>query len=748
MRRIVLRLTYMALAAGVVPGCGSDDPGGGGMAPPAPTVDAPATPTRLDPITLTGHGVSGATIQVRGGSSGVATGTAGSDGAFSLPVALRHDTASTLLVSQSVGGVEGTAASVVVTHDGTAPMTPVLDAVITPTRRTMQQIRGRAEARGMVRISGGTADVMGPVDAMGRFDVAVTLRTAAMGTTANMLSVVALDAAGNESGPAMATIVHNPDLPVEAPALDAVQSPTNDDPIMLSGSAEPSVHITVAGGVSPASGDADATGHFSVAVSLRHDVENVLTVFAVAPATGLSSAGVTVSVVHDDIAPDSPALDPTSSPTGAEAVTLTGRSEAGATIAVTGGAAAASATADAAGTFSVVVMLTRDASNELSIVATDVAGNPSAPQSMTIVQDSSLPVPIAVDPPASPTRDSPVTLSGRTESGAAVTVMGGAAPAVATAAADGSFSVAVMLTPNARNELHITRAGATVETIVVVVHDSVAPAAPTLNTIASPTSRTDLDVAGASEAAASISVTGGVAPASGAAGPDGRFSVRVTIASDAASTLSVVATDRAGNTSSAATTMVTHSSSVPDAPVLDTPAPPPTSSATYTMSGHVAAPAAGVTVRITGGAADATGPTDPATGVFAVDVTLTPNAINELHVVSINGAITSPEAIATITHDDIAPAAPVSASITVASPPALVTCPVRTALAVTGAMSSVEAGSTVRVRNMASAASVSATATAGGSFSTSLAACRGEILSIVAVDAAGNASASTEKTVM
>ena len=113
----------------------------------------------------------------------------------------------------------------------------------------------------------------------------------------------------------------------------------------------------------------------------------------------------------------------------------------------------------------------------------------------------------------------------------------------------------------------------------------------------------------------------------------------MTIAEDAESTLSVIATDRAGNSSSPATVMVTHSTSVPDAPVVDDTNPPPTNMATYVVTGHVPTAGMGIDVRVTGGAAVAMGPTDPSTGDFSVEVTLNANAVNTLDVISVEGTI-------------------------------------------------------------------------------------------------------------
>src|SRR5690606_35163304 len=113
--------------------------------------------------------------------------------------------------------------------------------------------------------------------------------------------------------------------------------------------------------------------------------------------------------------------------------------------------------------------------------------------------------------------------------------------------------------------------------------------------------------------------------------------------------------------------------------------------------GRVTEPGAGVTIEITGGSAPATGATDPTTGAFSVAVTLAPNAVNTLEVVSVNGAITSPPAIVTVTHDDIAPAAPVAGALTATGSGGLI-C-LRTSGTLNGNVGAVEPRAQVHARN-------------------------------------------------
>lgn len=710
----------------------------------APAIDEVPGLTNQNPITISGTGVPEAQIVIRGGAD-IAEATAGEDGTFSVEVDLTPDTENALVVSQTVDMLESQTVTVRVTHDGTPPETPSVNPVTSPTRRTMQTIRGTTEAGATVTITGGAEVATGEADENGRFEIPVDLNTTETGTEENALSIVARDAAGNDSAPAEVTITFDPSIAIEAPLLDEFPAFTNMGTVTLTGEAEAGVGIRAVGGEV----DGDATvgddGTFSVDVGLRPNERNMILVFAVS-ASETSIAAVAI-ITHDDIAPVAPSVDPEASPTGAEVVTLTGTAEPGVEIEVTGGAATATGNADDAGGFAIDVTLTEDADNELSVVARDAAGNESEPTTLAITHDGTLEDPIQVDAVVSPTREPTVTLRGTAAAEVEIEITGGAATVNTTSDSTGAWEAPVSLTPNARNELRVTQPGSGVDTIVVIVHDDIAPDAPTLNEIASPTSSTTVSVSGMTEPSASVSVAGGAASATGTAGPDGRFAISVTIAADADTTLSVIATDRAGNASAPSMVTVTHSSTVPDAPVVNVPNPAPTNAATHTVTGYITAPGSDIAVRVTGGAADATGTADPATGTFSVEVTLNANTVNTLTVVSITGSIESAPAIVTITHDDFPPPQPDGSLINVTrdSGGILGNCPAAfdTTGNVRGSAGSIEGLSIARVENLTRAAGTfvdSAPSTEMGSFNVTIASCSGDVMRIRAVDAAGNVS--------
>ncbi len=161
----------------------------------------------------------------------------------------------------------------------------------------------------------------------------------------------------------------------EAPALDPVASPTSQNPIAISGTAEPDVFIDVSGGDQPATGQADGTGAFSVDVQLLANQTNSLLVTA-RDAAGNTSEAAEVVVVHDDIPPVIVVLEPVEGTiTDLPAITVSGTVSDvhEVTVDVNGIPAAVGA-----GAFSLVGLQLVSGANMIEAVAVDAAGNAAA----------------------------------------------------------------------------------------------------------------------------------------------------------------------------------------------------------------------------------------------------------------------------------------------------------------------------------------------------------------------------------
>ncbi|HEV8324921.1 MAG TPA: Ig-like domain-containing protein [Myxococcota bacterium] len=559
------------------------------------------------------------------------------------------------------------------------------------------------------------------------------------------------------TGTADATLVSNrisevtvllvPTTP-DAPTLTAPLTVTSAPTVTLSGTSVRGAIVRISGGlVTQNTPVIDAfDGSFNLDVALRPNAVNTFVAVAVGTTGAESAPSAPVVVVHDDLPPDPPVLDPLPSVTGTPSVPLSGTTEAGAHVDVTGGAAAASADAGTDGRFVAAVNLVPDTTNTLEVTATDAAGNVSAPATAVIEHRTGS---VSVDPLPPYTNLPSVVVTGTAASfGTPIEITGGAAVASGPSdAADGSFAVSVPLITNMVNMLDVHEMGSAAGGVVVTItHDDIAPPPPTVNPPATPTSAVMATIDGSGEAGAMIDLTRTAPSAfSGAATVDstGAFFVPVDLAPNATNTFVLTQTDLAGNVSVATMPVdIVQDSTTPDPPAIT--APPPgtnyTNLPSVMVSGNVANPGAGVmaVVRRDGTEIASTG-ADVTSGAFTVTVTLNPNTTNTLEVFSRVGASDSGVAIVTVIHDDVAPALPVGALITAT----VSSCLLSTTATVTGSAGAVEAGARVVIDPPAGGATVETTASATGSFTRTVNVgslpCNSSV-TVTAFDAAGNMS--------
>ncbi|MHC4600122.1 MAG: Kelch repeat-containing protein [Planctomycetota bacterium] len=180
------------------------------------------------------------------------------------------------------------------------PAAPILDPVASPTNLSTQTISGTAPAGVPVNVTGGAAVVQGSADSAGRFALNVALLTAPSQETVNTLFVTYVQGS-LWSDAASARIVHDPVAP-QAPEVTPGQSPTNANPVVITGLTEPNAVVTVFGGPSSAAAPADGAGNFSLTVPLFPNLANALLFFAT-DAAGNTSGPKAETVVHDDIPP-------------------------------------------------------------------------------------------------------------------------------------------------------------------------------------------------------------------------------------------------------------------------------------------------------------------------------------------------------------------------------------------------------------------------------------------------------------
>ncbi len=312
-------------------------------------------------------------------------------------------------------------ATVVVQLDNTSPALTVdapQDRLKTNQKNTT--VSGSTEAGSTVTVN----NVAVSVDAQNKFSTTVSLSEGE-----NTITVEAKDSLNNA-----VTVTRKVTLDTAPPPL-TVSSPvdgllTNQSPVAVSGTTEAGAALTVNGNAV----SVDAQGAFTTNMNLNLG-ENSFTITATDAVT--NSQTKTIKVTYD---PNAPSLEITYPPdnliTNKKDLTVTGKTEAGATLTIND----ANVSVDAEGKFSYALAL-NEGENNLAIISTDKAGNKiTAARKVTL--DTKIPE-LSVAAPADGliTNQPKITVTGKTEAGATLKVN----DAVVVVNADGAFSYEMSL---------------------------------------------------------------------------------------------------------------------------------------------------------------------------------------------------------------------------------------------------------------------------------------------------------------
>ena len=745
------------------------DPAGNGSAPAAlsfsvdtvlpaaATVDPVASPTRADPVHVTGTAEPGATVRLYEGGVLRGEAVAGAGGTFDVVAAVGEGSHTlSAVVVDAAGNEAASAPTVTFTVDRTAPPVPaivapadgaVLDAADLVAGRVVFSGTAEPNAAVEVWIDGTLADGA-TTDASGAWSVAITVADGDHTARAR-----AIDEAGNGSAQGGATAFRVDATLPAAPVLSAPAAAvsTNAATLAVSGTAEPDVTIELLlDGVVVDTVVADALGLFGYDLALpATDGARVLTAVAVDGAGNRSPASTPVTVTVDRTAPAAAAIAAPAEggwvTTGT--VVVSGSAEPGATVRITADTGVTvDVTAAADGSFQTSLALP-DGARSVSVRVLDAAGNGSGDVARAFGVDTVRPAAPTITTPAAGTTTNAASLA---VTGAApadavlVRLLDGAVVVASGAPSGGAYTLAFSPAEGDRvlTAVALDAAGnvSDASAPVAVAVDRTAPAAPGLSAPASPTSAATVTFTGTAEPNATVELVaaGGAVLASGGADATGAFAIGVALA-EGSHTVTARATDAAGNTgagSSAVDVLVDRTA--PGLPAVVSPGDAGLLGAADLPGGNVAVsgtaePLAEVAVEVDGAVtlvlADASGAWSLAValadGVHTVRAAATDAAGNG----------SGYGAFVTFTVDTVAPAAPVVAS------PAAGTLTNAASVTVSG---TAEAGATVTVNVGGALLSVVADGTGAFTATLALPAADGATsISAVAVDAAGNVSPSS-----
>ncbi|ENM1057953.1 BapA/Bap/LapF family large adhesin [Enterobacter hormaechei] len=390
---------------------------------------------------LTGRGEPGSTITVYDNGVVIGTTTVLPNGTWSItPTSpLAEGTHSiTLRETDAAGNQSGLSQPINFTVDLTPPDMPVATLNSAGT-----QITGTAEPGSKIVITNNAGLQIGTATADSNGNYVANLNPAQ--TNGEIISVVASDAAGNQSSPAL---VNAADItPPAAPGNLVVA----EDGASLSGTAEPNSTIIIKAPDGTIIGQATAgpDGTFTIPISPAQTNGEALEVTATDGSGNTSPSGFAD-------APDStPPLAPENVVISADGTTVTGTAEPGSTVTIReNGVKVGEAVADDQGNFSVDLIPPKANGEALTADATDTAGNtgPTAPFDAPDITAAQTPVITGVvdDAPGVTgpvsqnglTNDSTPTINGTGEPGTTITLYSGTTVlGTALVSANGQWSI-------------------------------------------------------------------------------------------------------------------------------------------------------------------------------------------------------------------------------------------------------------------------------------------------------------------
>lgn len=355
------------------------------VAPLAPVLDAPATPTNHPAPVLGGSAEALSRVAVLEVSTGatVCSATTSAEGGFQCaPSSPLAEGAHQLTASatDAAGNVSPLAAAVSLVVVTTPPAAPAIVPTRSPTNAPRPALTGTSDRNTTVTVSEGSVVLcQARTSPEGHWSCTPV---EALRDGAHQLTATALDAAGNSSAPSAADgfVVDTlpPAAPVLAPvpALSAVQRP------IFTGRAEPLAAVTILAGAAPGAAvlcqtAAAADGTFSCASAVPlQDGAQVATAFATDVAGNAGPLGNTISFGVQGNPPGAPLISAPAA--GAELIgssIISGSAEPGASVTILiDGQPAGRAVADENGNFQVALSLSPGA-HSVAAIARDQAGN-------------------------------------------------------------------------------------------------------------------------------------------------------------------------------------------------------------------------------------------------------------------------------------------------------------------------------------------------------------------------------------
>ncbi|MGF2925526.1 Ig-like domain-containing protein [Lactococcus garvieae] len=714
-------------------------------APDAPVITG-ITGNSTDGYVVTGTAEAGSKVEIKD-STGAVIGSATADGSgnysVSLPGSVGANADITATATDAAGNVSNpTTGKTPADADTTAPDAPVISSV-TGNSTDGYVVTGTAEAGSKVEIKDSTGAVIGSATADGSGNYSVSL-PGSVGANAD-ITATATDAAGNVSTPTTGKTPADADTTApDAPVITGITGNSTDG-YVVTGTAEAGskVEIKDSTGTVIGSATADGSGNYSVSLpgSVGANADITATATDAAGNVSAPTSGKTPADA-DTTAPDAPVITGITG-NSTDGYTVTGTAEPGSKVEIkdSTGAVIGSATADGSGNYSVDLPASVGPNANITVTATDAAGNVSAPTSGKTPADTDTTAPDApVITGITGNSTDGYTVTGTAEAGSKVEIKDSTGAVIGSATADGSGNYSVSLPgsvgANADITATATDAAGNVSNPTTgktpADPDTTAPDAPVITGITG-NSTDGYTVTGTAEAGSKVEIKDSTGAVIGSATADGsgNYSVNLPGSVGANADITATATDASGNVSAPTSgkTPADADTTAPDAPVITGITGNSTDG--YTVTGTAEA-GSKVEIKDSTGAVIGSATAD-GSGNYSVDLSgsVGPNANITVTATDAAGNVSAPTSGKTPADvDTTAPDAPVITGITGNSTDGYVV------------KGTAEPGSKVEIKDSTGAVVGSATADGSGNYSVSLPGSVGANADITATatDAAGNVS--------
>ena len=354
------------------------------------------------------------------------------------------------------------------------------------------------------------------------------------------------------------------------------------DGYTVTGTAEAGSTVTIkdSTGTVIGSGVADGSGNYSVSLPASVGANADITVTATDEAGNVSvpTAGKTPADSGDTTAPDAPIITNVTG-NSADGYTVTGTAEAGSTVTIkdSTGTVVGTAVADGSGNYSVSLPASVGPNADITVTATDEAGNESAPTKDKTPEDPKDSVAPSAPTITNVTGNSTdgYTVTGKAEAGSTVEIKNGAGKVIGSGLADGSGNYTVSLPKGSIG----SNATITATAIDAAGNESTpttgkTPADPKDVTAPDSPKVTDVtknpdggyNIGGTAEPGSTVTIKDGIGNviASGKTDDSGHFHITLPAGSvKPGDLLNITATDEAGNESTASHVQIPSGTIVP-----------------------------------------------------------------------------------------------------------------------------------------------------------------------------------------